>query len=229
MGPEAAINAVFYNQIQAIEDPDERERFVEDKRDGVRGRHRHPAPRLGAGRRRRDRAGHAARRAGAPVRALRGQGPRISRRAATPSRPSDGAASQTRVKRPQGCLFCRNSAGGRKIAGRWGIKESGRIADIRTHPARSRMLRIHRRRANSHFLIHAGRSSVTRKRPAGQDGAFSRLGPVQLVCYACDRRRSRARARRASTSRAARSERDVDLGGVALDRAHDGLADVLGR
>jgi acetyl-CoA carboxylase carboxyltransferase component len=32
MGPEAAINAVFYNQIQAIEDPDERARFVQDKR-----------------------------------------------------------------------------------------------------------------------------------------------------------------------------------------------------
>jgi methylmalonyl-CoA decarboxylase subunit alpha len=32
MGPQAAINAVFYNQIQAIEDPDERERFVEQKR-----------------------------------------------------------------------------------------------------------------------------------------------------------------------------------------------------
>jgi acetyl-CoA carboxylase carboxyltransferase component len=32
MGPEAAVNAVFYNQIQAIEDPGERERFVGDKR-----------------------------------------------------------------------------------------------------------------------------------------------------------------------------------------------------
>jgi acetyl-CoA carboxylase carboxyltransferase component len=32
MGPEAAINAVFYNQIQAIEDPEERARFVQDKR-----------------------------------------------------------------------------------------------------------------------------------------------------------------------------------------------------
>ena len=32
MGPEAAINAVFYNQIQAIEDPGERARFVEAKR-----------------------------------------------------------------------------------------------------------------------------------------------------------------------------------------------------
>jgi acetyl-CoA carboxylase carboxyltransferase component len=32
MGPEAAINAVFYNQIQAIEDPNERARFVEERR-----------------------------------------------------------------------------------------------------------------------------------------------------------------------------------------------------
>src|SRR3954452_7510484 len=33
MGPQAAINAVFFNQIQAIEDPEERERFVAEKRD----------------------------------------------------------------------------------------------------------------------------------------------------------------------------------------------------
>jgi methylmalonyl-CoA decarboxylase subunit alpha len=33
MGPEAAINAVFFNQIQAISDEAERERFVRDKRD----------------------------------------------------------------------------------------------------------------------------------------------------------------------------------------------------
>jgi acetyl-CoA carboxylase carboxyltransferase component len=32
MGPEAAINAVFYNQIQEIEDPTEREEFVQRKR-----------------------------------------------------------------------------------------------------------------------------------------------------------------------------------------------------
>jgi acetyl-CoA carboxylase carboxyltransferase component len=32
MGPQAAINAVFYNQIQAIEDEAERERFIEQKR-----------------------------------------------------------------------------------------------------------------------------------------------------------------------------------------------------
>jgi methylmalonyl-CoA decarboxylase subunit alpha len=33
MGPEAAVNAVFYNQIQAIEDPAEREEFVRQKRE----------------------------------------------------------------------------------------------------------------------------------------------------------------------------------------------------
>jgi methylmalonyl-CoA decarboxylase subunit alpha len=32
MGPEAAINAVFFNQIQQIDDPAERERFVQEKR-----------------------------------------------------------------------------------------------------------------------------------------------------------------------------------------------------
>ena len=33
MGPEAAINAVFFNQIQEIEDEAERERFVQEKRE----------------------------------------------------------------------------------------------------------------------------------------------------------------------------------------------------
>jgi acetyl-CoA carboxylase carboxyltransferase component len=33
MGPEAAINAVFFNQIQAIEDPEERQRFITEKRE----------------------------------------------------------------------------------------------------------------------------------------------------------------------------------------------------
>jgi acetyl-CoA carboxylase carboxyltransferase component len=32
MGPEAAVNAIFYNQIQAITDPAERARFVQDRR-----------------------------------------------------------------------------------------------------------------------------------------------------------------------------------------------------
>ena len=81
-----------------------------------------------------------------------------------------------------------------------GYKGIGRIADIRTHPARRWMLRIHRRRANSHFLIYAGRSSVTRKRPAGQDGVFSRLEPVTR-----QRRRSHQPARSPSSSAAGRS------------------------
>jgi acetyl-CoA carboxylase carboxyltransferase component len=33
MGPEAAVNAVFFNQIQAITDENERERFVRAKRE----------------------------------------------------------------------------------------------------------------------------------------------------------------------------------------------------
>ncbi|WP_264844729.1 acyl-CoA carboxylase subunit beta [Caldinitratiruptor microaerophilus] len=33
MGPEAAVNAVFYNDIQAIPDPDERRRFVAEQRE----------------------------------------------------------------------------------------------------------------------------------------------------------------------------------------------------
>jgi acetyl-CoA carboxylase carboxyltransferase component len=33
MGPEAAVNAVFYNQIREIEDSAEREEFVRRKRD----------------------------------------------------------------------------------------------------------------------------------------------------------------------------------------------------
>jgi acetyl-CoA carboxylase carboxyltransferase component len=34
MGPEAAINAVHYNRIMAIEDPDERQRFIDEQRAG---------------------------------------------------------------------------------------------------------------------------------------------------------------------------------------------------
>ena len=56
MGPEAAINAVFFNQIQAIEDEAEREALRRAEARGVRRGHRHPPPRLGAGRRRGDRA-----------------------------------------------------------------------------------------------------------------------------------------------------------------------------
>jgi acetyl-CoA carboxylase carboxyltransferase component len=33
MGPEPAVNAVYYNKIAAIEDPEERERFVRERRE----------------------------------------------------------------------------------------------------------------------------------------------------------------------------------------------------
>jgi len=36
MGPEAAVNAVFANHIEAIEDPEERRRFIEEKRGAYR-------------------------------------------------------------------------------------------------------------------------------------------------------------------------------------------------
>ncbi len=54
MGPSAAINAVYYNQLQAIEDAAERAARPEELRRRVRARHRHPSPRLGADRRRGD-------------------------------------------------------------------------------------------------------------------------------------------------------------------------------
>jgi methylmalonyl-CoA decarboxylase subunit alpha len=37
MGPEAAINAVFYNQLHAIEDPAERQRRTEELRSEYKG------------------------------------------------------------------------------------------------------------------------------------------------------------------------------------------------
>jgi acetyl-CoA carboxylase carboxyltransferase component len=33
MGPEPAVNAVFFNKIQAIEDPEERERYIAERRE----------------------------------------------------------------------------------------------------------------------------------------------------------------------------------------------------
>ena len=92
MGPQAAINAVFYNQLQAIEDEDERARRTEELRaeyseeidilhlaselvvDAVIAR-RGPARRAGRG-------------ASPPTRTASAPG----RPSATPSRPSDDGA-----------------------------------------------------------------------------------------------------------------------------------------
>ena len=57
MGPQAAVNAVFYNQIQAIEDAGEREAFVAAKREEYAADIDVLHPGLGAGRRRGGRAG----------------------------------------------------------------------------------------------------------------------------------------------------------------------------
>ncbi len=48
MGPQAAINAVYYNQLQAIDDEDERAARTAQLRDEYAAGHRHPAPRLRA-------------------------------------------------------------------------------------------------------------------------------------------------------------------------------------
>jgi len=56
MGPQAAVNAVYLNQLQAIEDPQERAAATERLRACLRGRHRRPALGLRAGRQCGDRA-----------------------------------------------------------------------------------------------------------------------------------------------------------------------------
>ena len=69
MGPQAAINAVYYNQLQAIDDEHRARGEDRGAAQGVRRGHRHPAPGLRAGRRRGDRAGGAARGADHALRA----------------------------------------------------------------------------------------------------------------------------------------------------------------
>ncbi len=77
MGPEAAINAVFYNQIREIDDPGRARGVRSPQARRVRRGHRHPPSRVGDGGRRRDRARRAAIRAEPAIRARRGQGPAI--------------------------------------------------------------------------------------------------------------------------------------------------------
>ncbi len=99
MGPQAAINAVFYNQIQAIEDEAEREALRRAQARGVRRRHRHPPPRLGAGRRRCGAARGPARRADPPLRAGGGQGA-LLRRAPQPDHARLGRSPRARRAPP---------------------------------------------------------------------------------------------------------------------------------
>ena len=68
MGPQAAINAVYYNQLQAIEDDRAARSAHGAAAQRVRGGHRHPASCLRARDRRGRAAGRAARRARLPLR-----------------------------------------------------------------------------------------------------------------------------------------------------------------
>ena len=78
MGPSAAVNAVFYNQLQAIEDEDERAakraELMETYAEGVDLLHLASELVIDAV----DPAGGSAHRAGAALRALRGQAPRVA-------------------------------------------------------------------------------------------------------------------------------------------------------
>ena len=98
MGPQAAINAVFYNQIQEIEDPARARGVRAAKARRVRRRHRHPPPRLGAGGRCRDRARRAARRADPALRAGGGQGPPLLASGTIRSRPLERRVAVTALK-----------------------------------------------------------------------------------------------------------------------------------
>ena len=95
MGPDPAVNAVFYNRIHAIEDADERAAFVAEKPPRVRRRRRPRAPR----RRARGRRGRAtrgsARRAGPAARARRRAGCATTSPSATASRPSEPAPAKS--------------------------------------------------------------------------------------------------------------------------------------
>ena len=86
MGPDPAVNAVFYNRIHAIEDPDERAAFVAEQRARVRGGRRPRAPRGRARRRRGGAARGSARRAGPAARS--GREPGARRRRQAPRRPA---------------------------------------------------------------------------------------------------------------------------------------------
>ena len=78
MGPQAAINAVYYNQLQAIEDDGRARGADRGAARRVRAGHRHPAPRLRARGRRGHPARGSARGADPPLRARGRQAPRVA-------------------------------------------------------------------------------------------------------------------------------------------------------
>ena len=106
MGPQAAINAVYYNQLQAIEDDQERARRTEELRNRVRRGHRHPASRLGARDRRGGRARRAAGRVDSPPRPREAQ-------AARRSAPRSSGKAQSGDAGVAGAVLARGAGRGR--------------------------------------------------------------------------------------------------------------------
>ena len=75
MGPQAAVNAVYYNRIQEIPEGPEREAFVAKLRDEYRAEHRHATARERDGHRRGGPRQSPARRDPRPLRTLRAPAP----------------------------------------------------------------------------------------------------------------------------------------------------------
>ena len=114
MGPDPAVNAVFYNRIQAIEDPDERAAFVAEQPPGVHRGRRPRAPRRRARGRRGGAARGSPRRAGAAPRARRR--PRPRRRGEAPRRPA-GLTGRLPGHTGCGAAWLARLTGGQEVAG----------------------------------------------------------------------------------------------------------------
>ena len=100
MGADAAVNAVYFNKLAAIDDPAARDDGDPPAARGVRPRHRRAPPGQRTGRGRRGGAGGPARRADPPVRRRGGQGPLVL---PAPARRHPGlTAARDRARRPPG-------------------------------------------------------------------------------------------------------------------------------
>ena len=116
MGPDPAVNAVFYNRIHAIEDPDERAAFVAEQRARVRGGRRPRAPRGRARRRRGGAARGSARRAGPAARPWPPAGSATTPTSATASRRSRPVHS-SRSRRAVAQFGSARLTGGQEVPG----------------------------------------------------------------------------------------------------------------
>ena len=168
MGPPAAINAVYYNQLQAIEDPERAGGANRGAAARVRAGHRHPAPGLRAGRRRGDPARGSARRADQPVRA-RG---RQARGVAGEAQPGHTGLNGRRRGLPAPWVGC--------VAGRrsWrGTSRSRRRASARTGPSR-RSTSASTCSGVSRWLCERGSEPVVRRGSRSRSPGGGRRAPV---------------------------------------------------